>query len=262
MPVFNSAAYLREAIESVLEQTFADFELIIINDGSLDESEKIIQSYSDNRIRYIKNERNEGLVYTLNRGIQAANGVWIARMDGDDISCPERFEKQVAFLKKHPEVKMLSTTARLINEAGAVTGVWQEDVKHITPEQIRKRLPFDNCIVHPAVMGSTEIFRKYGYNMAQKQAEDYDLWLRIVADGVAIHKIAEPLLLHRILPESFTRASKKNVFWKNARTKLVFFKQKLAVTKLNFFILKVALVGILDIFKGYGKILKKNIAGN
>ena len=104
MPVYNGEMYLREAIDSILHQTFTDFEFLIINDGSTDNSETIILSYDDSRIRYEKNDSNLKLIATLNKGIELAKGKYIVRMDADDISIPDRIEKQVAFLEKNPDV--------------------------------------------------------------------------------------------------------------------------------------------------------------
>ena len=103
MPVYNSEKYLREAIKSILNQTFTNFELIIINDGSTDNSLKIIKSFKDNRIKIIKNKGNLGLIKTLNKGIDLAQGKYIARMDADDIAMPKRLEKQIAFFNENPD---------------------------------------------------------------------------------------------------------------------------------------------------------------
>src|SRR4051812_15533497 len=112
LPVYNAEPYLKEAIDSVLQQTFADFELIIINDGSKDRSADIIKSYTDKRILFIDQE-NIGLSATLNKGIALARGEYIARQDNDDISRPERFRKQVTYLDAHPRTMLLGTAAEI-----------------------------------------------------------------------------------------------------------------------------------------------------
>ena len=109
MPVYNGSKYLKEAIDSILNQTFTNFELIIINDGSTDNSEDIIFSYQDRRIYYLKNEHNKGICITLNRGLDNARGKYIARMDCDDISMPQRLAKQVNYLERHRDVGALGT---------------------------------------------------------------------------------------------------------------------------------------------------------
>lgn len=104
MPVYNSEKYLNEAIESILNQTFVDFEFIIINDASNDNSENIIESYQDSRIKYFKNEKNLGVAKTLNKGLKLAQGKYIARMDSDDISLPERLYKQFKFMEVYNDI--------------------------------------------------------------------------------------------------------------------------------------------------------------
>src|SRR5690606_13489679 len=111
LPAYNAELYIKEAIDSVLAQTFTNFELIILNDGSTDKTEEIILSYQDSRIVYVKNEHNLGLIGTLNKGMALAKGKYIARMDADDICFPERFEKQVAFLEKNKEYIICGTSA-------------------------------------------------------------------------------------------------------------------------------------------------------
>ena len=211
LPFYNAALYLREAIDSILAQTFTDFELLLVNDGSTDGSESIIQSYTDERIRYIKNETNSGLIFSLNRGIELAGGEWIARMDADDIALPRRLEKQLSFLTINPSA-LLATTVKLIDDSGISLPDWKDDIAHTTALQIRKFLPKNNCIAHPTVMGKASLFKRYQYVQNQKYSEDYDLWLRLSADGVTIAKLAEPLLYYRILPTSITRFKKVNIF--------------------------------------------------
>lgn len=205
MPVYNTGTYLKEAIDSILLQTFTDFEFIIVNDGSTDHSRDVIKSYTDSRIRYLPNEKNEGLSYTLNKGVAAAQGRYIARMDGDDISLPERFEKQLAFLNEK-NADLVATTVKRIGSDGQPLPDWHADVAHQTYQQIKHYLPKDNCLAHPTVLGKAELFKRYPYQQEQRLAEDYDLWLRLIAAGYRIEKMKEPLLLHRILHTSFTFA--------------------------------------------------------
>ena len=258
MPVYNTSAYLREAIQSILSQTFIDFEYIIINDGSTDQSEHIILSFTDPRIRYFKNEKNEGLVYTLNRGIDLATSPWIARMDGDDISLPARLEKQWNYLESHGDAEVLATTVILINENGEITGSWKDDIAAITPKEIRAYLPRNNCIAHPSVMIKAALLKKYHYSSLQSQAEDYDLWLRLMCDGINIHKLNEPLVKHRILSTSFTRRQQKNVFQKLAITKYRFSISAFRNGKFNAFVLNTFLNSGMDAMKGWIKNIREN----
>jgi glycosyltransferase involved in cell wall biosynthesis len=224
MPVFNTAEHLGEAIQSILDQRYANFEFIIINDGSTDHSKQIINSFNDPRIITLENEQNQGLVFTLNRGVNLARGEWIARMDGDDISLPIRFEEQMQYLHNHPYVDVLATTVQLIDEHGTDAGIWADDYANILPNQILDYLPVNNCIAHPSVMVRTQVLKKFTYLAEQAQAEDYDLWLRIAANGYVIHKLDHTLLKHRITRFSFTRSRQQNVYSKLATTKFRFAK--------------------------------------
>ena len=256
LPAYNCEKFIGKAIESVLQQTFSDFELIIINDGSTDKTEFAILAFADPRIVYIKNQTNKGLVFTLNKGIDLANGKYIARMDGDDISLPERLKKQYSYLKENHEVKILATVVKLIDEKNQAAGKWSSDANNITWQDIRKELPKDNCIAHPSVMGITDVFKKYRLNKSQSQGEDYDLWLRLAADNIAIHKLPEPLLEHRILSGSFTRTREQNVFRKIAKLKLRFAWQQIKKGKINLFIIQTFFYGCIDLVKGFGKAIK------
>ncbi|HYO21245.1 MAG TPA: glycosyltransferase family 2 protein [Flavisolibacter sp.] len=268
LPVYNAQKYLREAIDSILAQTFADFELLLINDGSTDGSEEVIRSYSDPRIIYIKNEENSGLINTLNKGIELAKGDYIARMDGDDVALPERLEKQVSHLEKN-NIALLATTYHSIDKDGNLLPAWPTDRATITPEQIKKTLPRDNCIAHPTTMAKSWVFKKYRYHPElvftykfihnQTYSEDYDLWLRIAADGLVIEKLPEPLLLYRVLPNSVTRFGTVNIFYRLARIKFRFLRNQIKRGKISFFHCKVFFFACIDILKGVAKQLKKKV---
>ncbi|TCJ17456.1 glycosyltransferase [Flaviaesturariibacter flavus] len=232
LPVYNAGRYLREAIDSVLAQTFTDFELLVLNDGSTDDSEAIIESYKDPRLKHLANDKNRGLIYTLNRGIGLAQGRYFARMDADDVCHPERFARQVEFLESN-EAAVVATTLEMMDEAGAPLPPWADDRACISPSQIREKLLRDNCIAHPSVMGRAEIFKKYRYQEDQKEAEDYDLWLRLVADGHVIAKLNEPLLRYRVLAGGLTRREGLNAFERLARTKGKFLARRKADGTMN-----------------------------
>lgn len=177
MPVYNTKEeYLREAIESILNQTYADFEFIILNDGSTNNSEDVILSYQDKRIRYIKNETNLGLIQTLNKGINEAEGQYLARMDSDDISLKTRFEKQIEFMDKNTDVGVLGTWWK--------TFPYDSIVKHPSKnEEIKAFLRFQYSVLgHPTVMIRKSILDEYslGYKEEDKHAEDYGLWLSMI----------------------------------------------------------------------------------
>ncbi|MDR0427020.1 MAG: glycosyltransferase [Dysgonamonadaceae bacterium] len=158
MPVFNAEKYLNTAIDSILNQTYPDFELVIINDGSTDQSEQIILSYKDERISYHINPANEGLVNTLNKGIAFCSGKYIARMDADDISLPGRFEKQIRFLEKNPDVVMVGGYMDKINEKGKRKTKYNKAVPN---HLIKDRLFFGNYFAHSSMMIRKDILKEF-----------------------------------------------------------------------------------------------------
>lgn len=211
MPVYNAERFLKRAIESVLAQTFTGFEFLIINDGSSDKSVSIIQSFSDARIRLVHNEKNSGVIETLNKGIALAKGNYIARMDADDICADQRFEKQVAYLQQHPETAAVATYIMQINANEDQLGAWDQDAENTTPEQLFNTLAKTNCIAHPTVMIRREILSRYAYHKQQKGSEDWDLWMRLFSDGYRIDKIPEFLLFYRIHTASVTALHNREV---------------------------------------------------
>jgi glycosyltransferase involved in cell wall biosynthesis len=177
MPVYNAEPYLYDAIDSILNQTFHNFEFLIINDGSTDNSEKIILSYKDSRIRYIKNETNIKLIETLNKGIENARGKYIARMDADDISLPNRLEKQYAFLENHPEIGIVGTWFESFNEKGVI-GISKYNTKH---QEICFKQLYQINLCHGTCMIRKEILDEHDLNFNPEyiHAEDYDLFTRM-----------------------------------------------------------------------------------
>lgn len=176
MPAYNAEKYIAEAIDSILGQTFGDFEFIILNDCSSDRTEEIILSYDDPRIVYLKNERNLGVAATLNRGLAMAKGEYIARMDADDISLPERFAKQVAYLDGHPAVAVLGTNLEAFDQTGVLRYGWSAT----DPDQMRIDLLFSCGLAHPSVMMRRSVTAELGgYDPAFEGLEDYELWCRV-----------------------------------------------------------------------------------
>jgi glycosyltransferase involved in cell wall biosynthesis len=203
MPVYNGARFLRLAVDSVLAQTMGDFEFIIIDDGSTDDSLAILRSYADKRIQIIENAANRGVTASLNKGMEAPQGEYIARMDCDDRCHHDRLARQVECLDAHPDWAMVATRVMLIDEDGRLKREWPEDA-HRSPEAIRARLPQANCIAHSSVMIRAEVLHTYGYNTEQVHSQDYDLWLRLVADGHRIGKLNETLVALRTHEQSVT----------------------------------------------------------
>jgi glycosyltransferase involved in cell wall biosynthesis len=259
LPAYNCAAYLQEAVQSILNQTFSNFELVIINDGSTDNTESIILSFTDNRIVYVKNEENKGLVYTLNRGIHMARGKYIARMDSDDICFPERLVKQKIFLDENKMIASVASTVIFIDENGAQKGLWELDQKTITAQQIRKTLPYQNCIAHPSIMLRTEIAMQFCYKEYQKNIEDYDLWLRLYNNGYSIEKIKEPQLYYRVHSASVTGVylKSKNFFLTHFEMKRKFLFCEVKAGKINSFTLIVFWAALADAAKGFFKPVKQ-----
>jgi glycosyltransferase involved in cell wall biosynthesis len=249
MPVHNGESYLREAVESILCQTFRDFELLIINDGSSDGSLEILGDYDDARIRVVDNGKNLGISASLNRGIELARGDYIARMDCDDVSLPERLERQAAYLDGNPGCTVVGVRVCFMDAAGEPRGFWNDDLATPSSREIRRFLPRANCIAHPGVMVRKSALTRYGYAKAQEGSEDYDLWLRMCADGLVIDKLDEILLRYRLNPVSVTAVSKrKRPDLKNVRTKSCFLWQRLRHGTMNGFDLAVFLNLFRDLF--------------
>jgi glycosyltransferase involved in cell wall biosynthesis len=194
MPVYNGEIYLIDSINSILNQTFKDFEFLIINDGSTDKSLEIIKSFNDERIIIINNESNLKLANTLNKGISLSNGKYIIRMDCDDISLPNRFEKQVKFMEENKDIGIcgswISTIGIRNNE------VWKSPEN---PEEIKCLLLFHSTIFHPTVIMRKDLFDNYNlrYNNKLLYVEDYDLWVK-ASKITKISNIQEVLLYYRL----------------------------------------------------------------
>ena len=203
MPVYNGEKYLKEAIESVLNQTFRDFEFLIIDYGSADKSAETIKSFNDAIIRLERNETNLGLIKTLNKGLGLAKGKYIARMDCDDISLPKRLSVQVNFMEKHPEIGICGSWVK-------VMGLKQEFVNKYPQnhEEARAYLLFNTPFAHPSVIIRKEVMEKHKlkYDENYKHAEDYELWSRII-NYAKVSNIPKVLLHYRMHDES---VSKKN----------------------------------------------------
>jgi glycosyltransferase involved in cell wall biosynthesis len=261
LPAYNCERFLRQTMDSLLSQTYTHFELIIINDGSTDGTDAIIRSYSDERIAYHQNEGNKGLIYTLNRGIALAKGSFIARMDADDICAPARMSTQVAWLESNPGTAVCSSFVAFIDENGHPAGDWPLDRQTASAAAIRQTMPHTNCIAHPSIMARTVLLQQYRYAPYQKNIEDYDLWLRLLADGVVIEKIPEALLYYRVHSASITGSilKKTNPFFKQAQCKRKYLWHRITQRKWNVFDSKVLWYMTIDLMMGFGKWLKNGL---
>ena len=194
MPVYKTAPYLREAMDSMLCQTFKDFELIVLNDCSPDNAEEILDAYDDSRIVRYKGENNVGLSNVLNVGIAMARGKYIARMDSDDISLPNRLQIQVDYLETHSEIDLASVGMQLF---GAKESVW---IRERNPEKVKIEALFHSPVLHASSMWRKDSFERHGLRFRQEMvpAEDYDLWTRAMLKGLKLVNLPEVLYEYRI----------------------------------------------------------------
>lgn len=237
MSVYNSQDYLEIAIDSILSQTYTDFEFIIVNDGSTDNSSLILENFAriDSRIRII-NKENEGLTKALNIAIQTSRGEFIARFDSDDISISSRLEKQVDFLEKHPKYDMIASSAYFIDKYG---NIYNRTIPVISSKLLNKQLRYINPIIHPSVMLRRSVLERVGlYNENIKQyCEDYNLWLRISEFG-KIKVLFEPLIMFRM--HSFNMSNLNNL--SKHRREISLFVRKKNISTRDFMIFQQSLL--------------------
>lgn len=211
MSVYNGELYLDEAIESILNQTYKDFEFIIINDGATDKSLEIIEKYKnqDDRIVLISRE-NKGLIASLNEGIEKARGKYIARMDADDISLPKRFEEQVEFMESE-NIDICGGNYLSINSDGSLFSLNLTPQSHeLCTLSLVSKVPF----AHPTVMMRKEFLDKHALKYGQsnfQKAEDLDLWIRMHEKGAKFGNVSELILKYRILENSLSKVNDKKI---------------------------------------------------
>ena len=206
LPVYNDSKTVVQSVRSILGQTFRDFELVIVDDGSTDNTLQIIRSFEDPRIHLIANERNRGLAPTLNRAIGVASGDYLARQDADDIAFPHRLEKQVVFLRSHPNVAMVGSRAIVIDEQGVEKGFC--DYSPVDDIDIKWNLLFRNPFIHSSVMMRRVVLDRTGLYtedpvVFRAFVEDYDLWSRINEIAKSAN-FEEPLVKYRVSATSAT----------------------------------------------------------
>ena len=175
MSVYNEQQYIGEALMSILTQTVQDFEIIIFDDGSTDHTIDIVNKLQDKRVRVYQNEQNRGLTSNLNQALEMASGQYIARMDGDDISMPKRFERQIRYLNTHPDIMLISCQTQTFGDENLISKV------EINPEKLRCMMLVRPVLAHPGFMFRKELFDRYGfrYDESFRQAQDYELVSRI-----------------------------------------------------------------------------------
>jgi len=207
MSVYNGQKYLKHSIESILNQTFKDFEFIIINDYSIDNTQKIIESYKDQRIILINNRKNLGLPKSLNIGLNKSSGKYIARMDADDISLPHRLEAQYNFLEKNKQIGLIGGQVEKIDSSNNSIGYKKSRPQDL--DIIKFWIITKNPLVHPTIFFRKEILKIIGpYNETFIYAQDFELYSRIIKK-YKITNLPEVLIKFRYHNESITRTSLK-----------------------------------------------------
>lgn len=201
LPAYNAEKYLSHAIESILGQTYKDFELLIIDDCSTDRTTAIISSYSDPRLKVIRNAINLGLTKSLNLGLHHAQGDFIARLDADDVSLPQRLAQQIYFLEQHPEIVLVGSLSKLINSAGETFDYRKSPTD---PDIVKFSLLFGNPITHSSILFRKKpILEMGGYNERFRYAQDFELYSSL-ATKYPLAVLPEILIKYRSHDQSIT----------------------------------------------------------
>jgi glycosyltransferase involved in cell wall biosynthesis len=197
MPVYNGEKYILQAIESVLNQSYQHFEFIIIDDGSTDRSAAIVKGFSDTRIRYEKNEKNLGLIASLNKAVMLCNGAYLARIDSDDVCVTRRLEKQLSVFLGDSKIGVVGSMAEIIDAEGRSKGLFKVPQDNF---EIKCGMLFNNQIIHPGVMIKRTVLDQFGpqfFDSRDLHVEDYGLWVKML-HHTDFFNIQEPLLKYRI----------------------------------------------------------------
>ncbi len=226
MSVYNGDLFLSAALESILEQSFSDFEYIIVDDASSDNTGAILAEYAakDARIRVFKNEENLGLTASLNVGLSHCEGRYVARMDADDISLPERFMTQYWFMEDHPDVAVSGSCVAVIDESGKLLG---EKNLALTYEEIQSKMLFNNQFIHSTLFFRTDVLKSCGgYDERFKKSQDYELMLRL-SSRYPVVNLKEKLVQFRLHGDSLS--------WTNRdQQKFAIRARWMAITKYKF----------------------------
>ena len=201
IPVFNRESYIGDAIDSILTQTFTDFEILLIDDGSTDHSVDIIRSYTDSRIRLLCNDVNLGIPKTRNKGIENARGLYIAMLDSDDRAFPHRLEKQLVFLATHPEYAQVGSWCRMMDAQGHVLNKIKR--QPASPDDVHAQMLFRCAMSNRSIMARTAILQEYGYRNDFPRCQDYELHVRL-AKKYKLGNIPECLVYGRIHQDQIT----------------------------------------------------------
>jgi glycosyltransferase involved in cell wall biosynthesis len=197
LPCYNAEKFLAAALDSILGQTYRNLDVLAIDDGSRDATSQMLARYAnqDRRVRLEPNDKNLGLIATLNRGVSIARGTLLARMDADDIAMPRRIEEQVRYFARHPTTELLSTDVSYIRENGEL--LFNPSPNRFSSRVLRFLMFFLNPICHPTVMGRRAVFERFPYSSAALHTEDLELWSRMLDHGVVFRQIPQRLLRFR-----------------------------------------------------------------
>lgn len=202
LPVYNAEEYIQEAISSILNQTYKEFELIIINDCSTDKSLEIINSFKDKRIKTFSNKKNLGIVESLNKAISYSSGDFIARMDADDISLPNRLITQLTYILAH-NIDVCGSGMFYINRNKLIILFPNSHI------ELEKILLFYSCLYHPTIFAKTEVFKRLKYEKKYQYAEDYRLWTKFIMNNFKIANFPEKLLGYRFSKQQISNQKKE-----------------------------------------------------
>jgi len=219
MPVYNAANYVEFAVESILNQTYKNLEIICIDDCSTDDTYKVLSSFNDNRLHLYQNTTNKGVIYTRSKAYSLCNGDYIANMDADDISYPDRLEKQVVFLEKYPDVNIVGSWINKVDKNLKHIGYWKTAENN---DQIKSTMMFKMPLANPTVMFRSLLKEELSHSEEFYSVEDYALYVKLALRGHKFYNIQETLLYYRVLDTSMFHSNIKNEKLKNSSHELVY----------------------------------------
>ncbi len=231
LPVYNSEEYINESITSILNQTYENFELIIIDDGSTDKSKEICKNFSkkDNRIVFLDNN-HLGLTKSLNKALKIAKGKYVARQDADDVSLSDRFDKQIKWFLKDKRRILCGTNCKILTQNNEYKN--NRSLK-FTNNGIRKKLEYSNCFVHSSIMFLRESAQKFGnYDENLKFAQDYDLWWKLSTQG-EVGNLNEKLLILRNRKNSISVENVNNQTLNFIKSSIKFYAYNKKIVRIN-----------------------------
>jgi glycosyltransferase involved in cell wall biosynthesis len=228
IPVYNREKYILESVSSILNQSFTDFELIVVDDGSTDRTRDILASIKDERLKVYFNDTNMGIPYTRNRGIELASGEYFALLDSDDVATLDRLEKQVDFLNKHPDCAVVGGYIAIINQYSKATR--KIKFRHTVPDYIHSSMLFQCPLHNTTIMGRTTLFKKFQYQTDFKMGQDHDLFMRMYLSG---HKLYNINRILGFLREHNERTTSKKLDVSISRRKEIV-KRQLEILNVNF----------------------------